>query len=240
MNLNQVLLVGAGGFVGSIARFLLARTIDSRLSSLLPYGTLVVNVTGSFILGLVFAATLKNPQESEIWRLLLGVGFCGGFTTFSTFALENVLMLQQKNYGEFLLYTAVSLVFCLIGTGLGLWIGNKVWWLGKLQTLITFVALSAAQVAKLVDALLWGGSARKGVLVRVQFWALINFRFQISNLESEIWNLIYRSGGIGRHARFRGVCRKTWGFESLLRYSLKSGPFRVLFYFQLLQKRTLS
>src|SRR5688572_4424324 len=127
MNLNQVLLVGAGGFVGSIARFLLARTIDSRMSSLLPYGTLVVNVTGSFILGLVFAATLKNPQESEIWRLLLGVGFCGGFTTFSTFALENVLMLQQKNYGEFLLYTAVSLVFCLIGTGLGLWIGNKVW-----------------------------------------------------------------------------------------------------------------
>jgi len=127
MNLYQVFIVGAGGFAGSIARFLLARAVDSRLSSILPYGTLVVNVTGSFILGLVFAATIKSPLESETWRLLLGVGFCGGFTTFSAFALENVLLLQQKNYTEFLSYTAVSLVVCLIGTAFGIWIGNKVW-----------------------------------------------------------------------------------------------------------------
>jgi fluoride exporter len=126
-NLYHVLLVGAGGFVGSITRYLAAKAIDSRITSLLPYGTLVVNIIGSFILGLVFATTLKKPEDSEAWRLLLGVGFCGGFTTFSTFALENILMLQQKNYAEFIVYTILSLLFCLLGTGLGVWIGNKAW-----------------------------------------------------------------------------------------------------------------
>ena len=127
MNWFYVFMVGTGGFAGSVARYLVARSIDLRVASLIPFGTLVVNVLGSFILGVVFAVTLKKPEESEAWRLLLGVGFCGGFTTFSTFALENLQLFQQKHFTEFLIYTTVSLMLCLLGTGLGVWMGNKVW-----------------------------------------------------------------------------------------------------------------
>ncbi|HEY3402853.1 MAG TPA: fluoride efflux transporter CrcB [Ohtaekwangia sp.] len=127
MNWFTILLVGTGGFAGSVARYLLARSVDLRVASLIPFGTLVVNVLGSFILGLVFSVALKKPEESEAWRLLVGVGFCGGFTTFSTFALENLQLFQQKHFTEFLIYTGVSILLCLLGTGLGVWMGNKVW-----------------------------------------------------------------------------------------------------------------
>jgi fluoride exporter len=127
MKLYHILVVGAGGFAGSIARFIMAKTIDNKVTSLFPYGTFTVNVLGSCLLGIVFAATIKKPVESEVWRLLLGVGFCGGFTTFSTFALENIQLLQQKNFTEFILYASLSFAVCLLGTSLGVWIGNKVW-----------------------------------------------------------------------------------------------------------------
>ncbi len=127
MNWFYLLMVGTGGFAGSVARYVVARSIDLKVSSLIPFGTLLVNVLGSFILGLVFAFTFKKPAEYETWRLLLGVGFCGGFTTFSTFALENLQLFQQKHFTEFLIYSTASLLLCLSGTGLGVWMGNKVW-----------------------------------------------------------------------------------------------------------------
>jgi fluoride exporter len=127
MNLYKLLAVGLGGSVGSISRYVISRAVDKRLELLVPYGTLVVNVVGSFILGLVFSLTLKGTDDREIWRLLLGVGFCGGFTTFSSFALENFLLLQQKQAGEFILYTTFSFALCLGGVALGVWLGNKAW-----------------------------------------------------------------------------------------------------------------
>lgn len=113
------MLVGAGGFVGSVLRYITSRAIDSKMNSLFPYGTLAVNVAGSFILGMVYVIALKRAGDSENIRLLLGAGFCGGFTTFSAFALENFNLMEQRLIGTSVLYIGVSLVLGF----LGLWAG---------------------------------------------------------------------------------------------------------------------
>jgi CrcB protein len=124
MSIYHFLAVGAGGFFGSIFRYGLARVIDARFVSYLPWGTFTVNVYGSLVLGFVMAIVTKRT-DAEIWRLLLGVGFCGGFTTFSTFAFENFNYLQQRLYSEFFLYAILSFIGCIIAIMLGIWIGNR-------------------------------------------------------------------------------------------------------------------
>jgi fluoride exporter len=120
MNVFHVILVGAGGCLGSIARYLTIVSIDKRLQPIFPYGTLTVNILGSFILGFVLAwVNKKSGTHSDQWRLLLGTGFCGGFTTFSSFAAENLILFQHKLSGTALVYTLIS-----IGAGLlAVWLG---------------------------------------------------------------------------------------------------------------------
>jgi CrcB protein len=125
MNLSAILLVGAGGFAGSISRYLASRALDRHFESVIPYGTFAVNVMGSFILGLVYAITVKRVG-TEHYTLLLGVGFCGGFTTFSSFALENLVLLQQRNVAAFVGYSAFTFLLCLAAVALGAWFGNKI------------------------------------------------------------------------------------------------------------------
>src|SRR5687768_1082625 len=109
MNIYKLFLVGAGGLIGSIARYLMATSIDKKLNSLFPFGTFAVNILGSFILGVLYA-WLSRKTGSENIRLLIGTGFCGGFTTFSAFALENVNLLNQKMLTSSLLYTGLSIL----------------------------------------------------------------------------------------------------------------------------------
>jgi len=124
MDVYKILAIGGGGFFGSISRYLTVRFIDSRVTSLLPYGTLVVNILGSFILGLLYAAALRYTSITENWRLFLGVGFCGGYTTFSAFAFENFDLMQQKYYSVSLTYMLSSLVMGLAALGVGIWCGR--------------------------------------------------------------------------------------------------------------------
>lgn len=124
MNLYKLLLVGLGGFIGSISRFATVRFVDIRLNAVFPYGTLSVNLIGSFVLGAVYALTLRHTNSAEGWRLFLGAGFCGGFTTFSAFALENFNLLEQKMIGTSVLYMAVSLVAGLLAMAAGVWIAR--------------------------------------------------------------------------------------------------------------------
>ncbi len=114
MNIQKLLLVGIGGFFGSAARFALARFVDERASKIIPFGTLTVNIVGCFILGIVYGLLLRKLEFSDTVRLLLGVGFCGGFTTFSAFALENMTFLEQKNFGSSLLYISASVVLGIV------------------------------------------------------------------------------------------------------------------------------
>lgn len=105
-------LVGLGGALGSVARYALAMLLP-RLS--MPYGTLAANAIGSLIIGVALANIAKeNPSY-----LLAVVGFCGGFTTFSTFSAENIHMLRNGNFSSALLYIAISIIICLSATWLG-------------------------------------------------------------------------------------------------------------------------
>ena len=102
--MRNLLLVGLGGMIGSMVRYLVM--IAFRDFSF-PYGTLVVNVVGSFIIGVVAALFVKHSISSEV-RLFLATGICGGFTTFSAFSLENVQLITENRYGAALGYVVVS------------------------------------------------------------------------------------------------------------------------------------
>lgn len=114
--LKNILLVGLGGAAGSMLRYLFS--VWFKHSSF-PVATFLVNVIGSFIIGVVFALALKSEAFASNWRLFLAAGICGGFTTFSAFSLESLAMLQQQRIGMFCLYVFGSLLLGLTATWLG-------------------------------------------------------------------------------------------------------------------------
>lgn len=95
-----LLLVAVGGGIGSVARYLVGGWFANRFGPAFPYGTFVINVTGSFIIGFFLAFAQERISLSPYWRLFFAVGFVGGYTTFSTFEYESVRLLQD---GEMLL-----------------------------------------------------------------------------------------------------------------------------------------
>jgi CrcB protein len=120
--LKIILSVGAGGFLGSVARYLVGRYSQQIFLSSYPYGTFFVNVAGCFFIGLLFGLSDKGDWLSPEWKFFLGAGFLGGFTTFSTFSLENTQMLREGDIFHFFLYTGLTLVLGLGATFTGLWI----------------------------------------------------------------------------------------------------------------------
>lgn len=117
--LKILLIIGTGGFLGSIARFLLARCIQQHVLSPFPYGTFWVNILGSFLIGLFYGISERNGFMSNELRLFLTVGFCGGFTTFSTFANENLSLLRDGAFFYFAAYAGLSLFLGLVAVYLG-------------------------------------------------------------------------------------------------------------------------
>ena len=117
---STVMIVGLGGFLGTIARFLVVRSIDGRLNAIFPYGTLSVNLIGSFILGLVYAYLIRKGGADQ-WKHFLGAGFCGGFTTFSAFAWENFTLMQGRLLPVSALYIGLSLIGGLLAVSFGVW-----------------------------------------------------------------------------------------------------------------------
>jgi len=113
------LLVFVGGGVGSLCRYGLGRLIQSRSTASFPVGTLVVNVLGCVIIG-ILARQILNTQADAMARAALITGFCGGFTTFSAFSLETVELMAGGQWGRATLYVALSLVACITGTALGM------------------------------------------------------------------------------------------------------------------------
>jgi fluoride exporter len=124
MNGYKLLLIGLGGAFGSIARHLMAKAIHEKFNSVFPFGTLMVNIIGSFLLGLIYMLAVRKIGLTENARLLLGVGFCGGFTTFSAFALENFHMMQQKFVGTSALYIFISVAAGILALGAGIWVSR--------------------------------------------------------------------------------------------------------------------
>ena len=110
---RNVLFVAVGGMLGSVLRFLISSLIVSFLPYTFPFGTFVVNLVGCFVMGAAIGVAERYPSFHHDWRIFLTAGFCGGFTTFSAFAFENVELLLDKNYGTFAAYSITSFVICI-------------------------------------------------------------------------------------------------------------------------------
>ncbi len=114
-----LLIVGAGGFLGTVLRYLISRVFQQTVISSFPYGTFAVNIIGCLILGVIYGLYERNALLSDELRLFLTVGLCGGFTTFSTFANENVSLLRDGELFQFVLYTGSTIFLGLLAIYLG-------------------------------------------------------------------------------------------------------------------------
>jgi fluoride exporter len=111
--IKNLLLVGLGSSIGGIARFIVGRYIQSAVHGTFPWGTFTVNVVGCLVIGLVLGLAMKVPAE---WKLFFVVGICGGFTTFSTFTLENFELLRSGDFFQFIWYSSLSVLMGLLAT----------------------------------------------------------------------------------------------------------------------------
>ena len=117
--MTKYLMVGFGGALGSILRFWVGSYISNRIATRFPYGTFVINCTGSFLIGLVVTLLAERTHWSPNWRYLVPIGFIGGYTTFSTFELETFRSFQD---GE-LLMAALNVLLSVAVGFLSVWLG---------------------------------------------------------------------------------------------------------------------
>ncbi len=121
MIIKNILLVALGGMLGSILRYLAYIILGNHS---FPFVTLFINISGSFMIGIITGITLKNASFSE-WRLFLITGVCGGFTTFSTFSMESFQLLQQNRNIAALIYILSSFFFGISAAIAGFFIGKQ-------------------------------------------------------------------------------------------------------------------
>ena len=118
--MNNILLIAIGGAIGSVSRYGCQKWIYQFYPHPFPFGTFVVNLVGCFVMGAAVGYADRNLWFNDEWRILITAGFCGGFTTFSAFAFENVSLLCDKNYLTFAAYVFSSVVFGIAAALLGL------------------------------------------------------------------------------------------------------------------------
>ncbi len=107
---RSLILIGIGSCVGGISRYLLQQSVQKQYPYSIPLGTLSVNIIGCFIIGVIYGIASKGNLLSPEMRLLLATGFCGGFTTFSSFAYENVSMVLDGEFFYPVLYVLISVI----------------------------------------------------------------------------------------------------------------------------------
>lgn len=117
---RSIIFVGIGGMLGSIARYLAALFLTKTIPSAFPYGTFAVNVAGCLAIGVIYGLSERFDWVASDLRLFLATGFCGGFTTFSSFAYENIQLLQDKDYLTFAAYSGLSFALGLAAAFAGL------------------------------------------------------------------------------------------------------------------------
>ncbi|MGH9741359.1 MAG: fluoride efflux transporter CrcB [Candidatus Acidiferrum sp.] len=117
--MGKYLMIGVGGFLGAIARFWLGGIVGARMGTRFPYGTLLINCTGSFLLGFVITLLAERTHWSPNWRYMIPIGFIGAYTTFSTFEYETFRVMQD---GEMLLAFLNVLISVVVGF-FAVWLG---------------------------------------------------------------------------------------------------------------------
>lgn len=116
--IKDIIIVGIGSGIGGICRYLISLFM-SQVHNSFPWGTFAVNVAGCFLIGILWGATSRFQNLSPSFALFLMIGFCGGFTTFSTFSKEGLALLQANNYTLFALYAIGSVVSGIMAVALG-------------------------------------------------------------------------------------------------------------------------
>ncbi|MCS7001867.1 MAG: fluoride efflux transporter CrcB [Dehalococcoidia bacterium] len=124
--MREVLLVGVGGFLGANARYWIAQFAAQRFGVAFPYGTLAINVTGSLVLGVFLAIVETRVPLSYDARLLFAVGFLGAYTTFSTFTVEVLALIERAEFVAAATYVLASVVIGLLAAAVGVWIGRAI------------------------------------------------------------------------------------------------------------------
>ena len=119
--MKQLVLVFIGGGFGSVLRYLIGKYLNNSETGI-PYGTFLANILGSLLIGIILGLAAKNNALTENHTLLLATGFCGGFTTFSTFAYENHVFLKAGDFTSFALYTVASFVIGFLAVFAGMFI----------------------------------------------------------------------------------------------------------------------
>jgi len=121
--MKQLLLVFFGGGIGSMLRYLISRAFNTQFHHFF-LGTFLVNIIGCLLIGIILGISVKGTYLSENQTLLLASGFCGGFTTFSTFAYEKHSLLGSGEFIHFVIYTSASIAVGIFAIALGLWLSK--------------------------------------------------------------------------------------------------------------------
>jgi CrcB protein len=123
---EKLLYISIGAVLGACARYLLSNYVAKHAYSAFPYGTLLINVTGSLLLGFFLIVATERLFIGERWRLLVAVGFCGSYTTFSSYAFESFALMEQGQWSQLGLNVVGSNILCIgavvLGAALARWI----------------------------------------------------------------------------------------------------------------------
>lgn len=121
----QLLAIASGGAIGALLRFIMSNSVYKLLGRDFPYGTLAVNILGSLLIGVLFVLLVEKLVVSTVWQAGLMVGLVGAFTTFSTFSLETMVLLEDGALVKAGLNVLLSVLLCLVATWLGINLGRQ-------------------------------------------------------------------------------------------------------------------
>lgn len=124
--MQQLLAIAAGGAIGSVMRYLVSTGVYAIAGRGFPYGTLTVNIAGSMAMGLLYVLLIDRAAADGFWRMALLVGFLGAFTTFSTFSIETLNLMQGGEFAKAMANILLSVALCIGATWLGIRLGRLV------------------------------------------------------------------------------------------------------------------